>query len=61
MLRALGAFLLLFSLLSLVVHLQWMCVFLGLFAFIILALSLVFEHADRHSGRHVRREPLSYR
>lgn len=59
--RALGAFLLVFALLSLLVHLEWICVFLGVSSLLVLALSLIFEQAGKNSDHRIRRAPLGYR
>jgi hypothetical protein len=61
MARALGVFLLVFALLSLLVHLEWICAFLGVFAALILVLSFIFEEAGKHSNHRTHRAPLGYR
>lgn len=57
--RPLGAFLLVFALLSLLVHLQWIGAVLGLFGLLVLGWSLIFEQAG--TQRRIRRAPLGSR
>ena len=57
--RPLGAFLLVFALLSLLVHLQWIGAVLGLFGLLVLGWSLIFEETG--TQRRIRRAPLGSR
>lgn len=57
--RALGAFLLVFALLSRLVDLEWTGAVLGVFALLVLGCSLIFEEAG--TQRRIRRAPLSWR
>lgn len=56
--RAVALYLALFSLLSLVVHLERMCAFLAIFALAIFASDYLLEYLRHNSRRSRMREPL---